>query len=164
IKAEDVKRPFTFQSEDDDDRDNKDFKREQTPAPVAEYYELFDHDDGGEDKKFKVEEGVLSDDAIIVLDSDSDEATVSVSVVGLKVEGSVTTGGKVERVGGSGGFGGVGGGVKLLCLDDMDVDLDVNEDTVPSMPLERNIKRENSQPHHPVDLQAESQLKKRVRI
>ncbi|KAG9070730.1 hypothetical protein KI688_008270 [Linnemannia hyalina] len=167
IKAEDVKRPLTFQSEDDDDRDNKDFKREQTPAPVTEYYELFDHDDGGEDKKFKVEEGVLSDDAIIVLDSDSDEASMSVPVVGLKVEGSMTTGGKVERVGGDGGFGDGGGGdggVKLPCLDDMDVDLDVNVDTVPSMPLERNTKRENNQPHHPVDLQAESQLKKRVRI
>ncbi|OAQ27102.1 hypothetical protein K457DRAFT_157153 [Linnemannia elongata AG-77] len=159
IKAEDVKRPFTFKSEDDDHRDNKGFKREQTPAPAAEYYELFDHDDGGEEKKFKVEEGTLSDDAIIILDSDSDETMVSVPVVGLKAEVTATTAVKSERAGGD------GISVKLQGLDDMTVDLDVDVDTVPSMPLlQQHAKRENSQPHHPVDLQAESRLKKRVRF
>ncbi|KAF8947839.1 hypothetical protein BGZ47_007648 [Haplosporangium gracile] len=177
VKAEfyeDVKRSFIFKS-DDDGRDSKDFKREQTLAPSAEYYKLFDHEgdgDGAKDKKFKVEEGLLSDDIIAVLDSDSDETIVSIAAaasgaeVGLKTEIGATTACKIEQVG---GFGGAGSLDMQERLDDtkmdVDVDVDLNEDidTVPSMP-QQHVKRENSLPHHPIDLQAESRLKKRVRF
>ncbi|KAF9150335.1 hypothetical protein BG015_007854 [Linnemannia schmuckeri] len=177
VKAEcyeDVKRPFIFKS-NDDGCDSKDFKREQTPAPSTEYYELFDHEDdndGAEDKKFKVGEGLLSDDTIVVLDSDSDETIVSIAAsgaeVGLKMEVGATTTCKIEQVGdfGGGGSGSVnmqGGLDDTQMHGDMDVDLNADVDPVPSMP-QQHVKRENSQPHHSIDLQAESRLKKRVRF
>jgi hypothetical protein len=157
---EDVKRPFAFKSEDND-CETKDFKREQMTAPT-EYYELFDHEDGeGEDKKFKLEDSLLGGDTIVVLDSDSDETIVSIAAVpavGLKTEVPAMTACKAEQ---AGGFGGVGG-LKVE-LNDNKVDVDMAMDSLPPTTLQ-HVKRENSQPHHPVDLQAESRLKKRVRF
>lgn len=157
---DDVKRPFTFKS-DDNDCDTKDFKREQTKAP-AEYYELFDYENGdGEDKKFKLEEGMLESDMVVVVDSDSDEKIVSiaaVTVVGLKTEVPAMTACKVEQVGGFSGTGGL-----KVELEDIKVDVNMGMDSLLHTTLQ-HTKRENSQPHHSVDLQAESRLKKRVRF
>ncbi|KAG0271414.1 hypothetical protein BGZ95_000776 [Linnemannia exigua] len=149
---EDIKRPFDFKSDNNDyDSENTSEHVKVERAPI-EFFELLDYSDDEdgtrEDLEFKLETGLLGDETIVVLDSDTDDTTLSIAAA---------ADGKVER--------GAGAGADRLNMGvDVDVDADVEIGYLPLLPRP-SVKREIDSPQYQpvIDLMTEPRLK-RVRF